>query len=362
MKPLVSVALVVCNVDRFLAESIDSILRQTFTEFEFIIVDFGSSDKSVAIVASYAAKDDRIKFREIPHCGLAEARNTACFLAQGRYIAIMDADDISVENRLLWQVDFMEKHSEVGVLGGITEWIDATGKPIRIENLPTEDRQIKSALASSCPFRQPTVLIRREAFAVVGGYRGAFAPAEDYDLWLRIADHYQFANLDQVVLKYRVHPYQVSFRKRKEQALSVLAARVSASSRRRGSPDPFDSIDEITPAALVASGVSEVTQQTALASEFLCWIRNMIDAGEYAVALNVAIEMLDSADWKHVERWQIANLRLLAARLYWKQKRFAKSFLVASHAMVARPITIGRPLKALVGRLRSFTTPPAALE
>src|ERR1700751_330870 len=91
--PVVSVAMAVCNVGRFLAESIESVLAQTFSDFEFIIVDFGSTDKSKAIAASYAGKDSRIKVYEIPVCGLAEARNAACSHARGRYIAVMDADD-----------------------------------------------------------------------------------------------------------------------------------------------------------------------------------------------------------------------------------------------------------------------------
>src|SRR6266849_7989485 len=100
-RPLVSVAMVVCNVDRFLAEAIESILNQTFGDFEFIILDFGSTDRSKSIISEYASKDRRIKFQTIPRCGLAEARNAGCSLAQGRYIAIMDADDIAVTDRLM---------------------------------------------------------------------------------------------------------------------------------------------------------------------------------------------------------------------------------------------------------------------
>src|SRR6516225_9438340 len=87
-KPIVSVVMVVCNVERFLAEAIESILAQTFRDFEFIIIDYGSSDRSRSIISSLAAKDKRIKLHEIPHCILPEARNAGCFLAQGQYIAL----------------------------------------------------------------------------------------------------------------------------------------------------------------------------------------------------------------------------------------------------------------------------------
>src|ERR1700688_2996712 len=98
-KPLVSVVMVVCNVERFLAEAIESILAQTFRDFEFVIVDYGSTDRSKIIISSFAAKDKRIKLHEIPNCSLPEARNAGSFLAQGKYIAVIDADNISLPER-----------------------------------------------------------------------------------------------------------------------------------------------------------------------------------------------------------------------------------------------------------------------
>jgi glycosyltransferase involved in cell wall biosynthesis len=354
--PLISVVMVVCNADRFLAEAIESILSQTFGEFEFIIVDFGSTDKSRSIISSYAAMDRRVKFHTMSNCALPEARNAGCFLAQGRYIAIMDADDVSVRDRLKWEFEFMEEHPEFGLVGGATDWVDATGRSLRIDHLPTEDHEIRAALESRCPFCQSTVLIRREAFTLVGGYRVVFAQAEDYDLWLRIAEHFKCANLKQVVLKYRIHPYQISIRKRAQQTLCILVAQVAASSRRKGITDPLCSVEEITPAVLARMGVSEAKQQIAAASEYLVWIRTMYTAGEYSVALKAAIEVLQSP-WEHMERWQIADLRLIAARLYWKQGRFASSLLTAGHAFVTRPIMLGRPVKLMLRWFQSRTAP-----
>jgi hypothetical protein len=358
-KPLVSVVMVVCNVDRFLAESIESILGQTFREFEFIIVDFGSTDKSKEIISSYAAKDSRIRLHEIPHCGLAEARNAGCLLARGQYIAIMDADDISLPERLMCEVEFMEKLPEVGVVGGAVEWIDAIGTSLANSALPyaatfhrpTGNCELQSALLRYCPFWQQSVLMRTEAFVLVGGYRAAFAQAEDYDLWLRISEHFEMANLKQVVLKYRVHPHQVSVRKRKQQTLCILAAQASAASRRNGQPDPLDSVEAVTPAVLVGLGVSEAQQQPALATEYRGWIQTMCAAGEWSAALNAAIEMLRSSDWKYVERRTLADMRLETAHLYWKNNRHFRSIITAGHAVITRPMVAGRPLKSLLRRL-----------
>ncbi|MGC2332011.1 MAG: glycosyltransferase [Candidatus Acidiferrales bacterium] len=352
-KPEVSVVMVVCNVDRFLGEAIESILGQTFKQFEFIIVDFGSTDDSKAIVSNYAARDGRIKLHEIPHCGLAEARNVAGFLARGRYIALMDADDVSLPARLMQEVEFMDRHPEVGVLGGAKEWIDATGRRLFVNGDPTDDREIRSALCTRCAFCQPTVLVRREAFVGVGGYRPPFAPAEDYDLWLRLAEHFQLANLKQVVLRYRIHPHQVSFRKRRQQTLSVLAAQVSATSRKSGNLDPLDGVGEITPALLTRLGVPAARQHTAFASDCRDWIRNMYLAGEYSVALEAALEILQSPDVAGAEARQIADLWLAAARLHRKQKQYAKSLLAIARAVRTRPVLVARPLGQLLRRLES---------
>ncbi len=349
--PLVSVTMVVCNVERFLSEAIESILCQTFTNFEFVIVDFGSTDNSKTIISRYAAKDRRLRFYEIPHCGLAEARNAASSLGRGKYIAVMDADDVALPGRLSAEVDFMEKHPDAGVVGGATEWIDASGTGWGIHECPTEDQEIRSALPLYHPFFHPALLMRREAFELTGGYRSAFAPAEDYDLTMRMSELYKCANLKQVVLKYRIHTYQLSLQKRSKQTFGKLAARASALSRARGGPDPWNTIEEITPESLSEQGIPQSEQQREVALDRYQWIRNMCSVGEDSLALTAANEMLHSES-EHVDRWLIADVRLLAARLYWRQGKLTKSCLAAVQVLMMRPIIVGRPIKQLLGRFQ----------
>jgi hypothetical protein len=360
-KPLVSVVMIVCNYGRFLAEAIESILGQTFRDFEFLIVDYGSTDESKSIAASFAAKDSRINLHEIPNCSLPEARNAGCFLAQGKYIAIIDADDISLPERLMWQVEFMERHPGVGLLGGAREWFDSKNRPLFVPGEPTADDAIRAALAVRCPISQTTVMIRSEAFALVGGYRSAFLQAEDYDLFLRISEHFQCANLKQVVAKFRVHAHQVSIAKHSQQALCALAAQVSSASRRAGKPDPINSAEEITPALLSRLGISAATLQTALASRCSQWVRNMCLAGEHSVALREVAEFLRSSDLVHAERRLVADLWLVAAWLHWKQKEFFDSLLALVNALMVRPVVAGRPLKRLFEHLEllRWQRPPA---
>jgi hypothetical protein len=352
-RPLVSVAMVVCNVDRFLRESIESILRQTFIEFEFIIVDFGSTDTSKAVISSFATNDDRVKFHETPHCGLAEARNIACSLASGKYIAIMDADDVALPNRLSAEVDFMEKHPDVGVVGGATEWIDAVGRRWGVHECLTEDSEIKSALPLYHPFYHPALLIRRQAFNLVGCYRSAFAPAEDYDLTMRISERYRCANLKQVVLQYRIHTRQLSVQNRRKQTLCKLAVQASALLRKTGRPDPFDAIGEITPPLLAGLGIAHTQQQQEVALDRYQWMRNVSSVGEHDLALKAALEMLQS-DLEHIDRWLIADVRLLAARMYWRQRQLARSCMIGAHAFIMRPTIGGRPAKQLLRAFRRF--------
>jgi hypothetical protein len=345
----VSVAMPVCNVERFLAESIESVLGQTFTGFEFIIVDFGSTDKSRAIVANVAAKHNRIRAYEIPNCVLAEGRNASCSHARGRYVAVMDADDVCLPERLKWEVDFMEANPEVGLVGGATDWIDSMGRSLGLHDFPTEDREIKLALETRFPFCHPTILMRHVVFEEVGGYRKPFVFAHDYDLGVRVAERFRCANLKQVVLKYRIHPQQVSLGRQQQQTLCRLAAQASAAFRKSGKPDPLDSAEQITPAMLVAFGAPEDRQRSIVAADRRNWIRTMTAAGEYSAALQAALDLLH-ADHAGVEAWQIADLHLTMAQVYWKQGEFLSSLASVCRAVARRPLIVGRPLRGLFRR------------
>lgn len=353
-KPLVSVVMVVRNVERFLPEAIESVLDQTFRDFEFIIVDFGSADKSKEIAGSYAGKDSRIRLGEIPPSSYIEAKIAACLLPTGRYIAIQDADDVSLPNRLQDEVNFMEKHPGVGLLGGAVRWIDAQGQSLRtVDDYPTEDDKIRAVLKERNPFWHPTVLMLREAYVRAGGYRLPSAPSDDYDLWLRISEHYQCANLKQVVLKYRIHSQQLSLRQRNQQILCALAARASVSLRAAGKPDPMNVVHQVTPALLVEMGVSEAKQKKALAEGYLYWIKQIYAAGEYAAVVDAAAEMIQLCDGG-VEPRLISDVHVIVAKAYWKQKKLLPSFFSVARAVLARPGVVARPLKPLFRLLGSL--------
>jgi hypothetical protein len=351
---LVSVVMVICNVERFLGQAIESVLHQTFRDFEFIIVDFGSTDRSRDIAAGYAATDSRIKLSEIPPCSYIEAKIAACSLPNGRYIAIQDADDVSLPDRLKSEVDFMEKHPEVGLLGGAVEWIDSQGNFLNSDpDYPTEDQQIRQELRVRNTFWHPTVLMAKEAFVRVGGYRVAFSQSDDYDLWLRITEHYQCANLKQKVLYYRIHPHQLSLRKRTDQILCALAAQAAAALREEGRPDPLNSAKEVTPALLAEMGVSEAQQGKALADGYVGYINNIYGAGGYSAVPEAAAEMFQVCGREFLDPRIACDMHILCAKAYWKQGKIVPSLLSIGRAARARPRVVGRPFKPLFRLLGS---------
>lgn len=352
-KPLVSVVMVIRDVERYLAEAIESILDQTLRDFEFIIVDFGSTDRSKDIAGSYAESDERVKLSEIAPCSYIEAKVAACALPNGRYIAIQDADDVSLPDRLRSEVEFLETHPEAGFVGGAVQWIDSQGRPLASTNdYPTEDDEIRKELRIRNPFWHPTMLMLKEAFVRVGGYRAVFIQSDDYDLWLRISEHYQCANLKQKVLNYRIHPQQLSFRKRKDQILCALAAQAAASLRKKGKQDPLDLAKEITPGLLAQMGVSEAVQKRSLATGYFGYIKQMFEAGGYAAVPEAVAEMLHVCEGAYLEPRLISDLHILSSRALWKQRKVMSSVLSVAQAIHARPRVLGRPLRLLLQRLR----------
>ncbi len=127
-EPLVSVVMSVYNGERFLREAIESILSQTFRDFEFIIVNDGSTDGTAGILNSYALSDSRVRVFEQENMGQCASDNRGCSLARGKYIARMDSDDVSMRDRLERQIAFLENHEKVGLLGGAVEIIDDRGR------------------------------------------------------------------------------------------------------------------------------------------------------------------------------------------------------------------------------------------
>lgn len=209
--PLVSVQMPVFNGAEHLVESIESILSQTLSDFEFIIIDDGSSDESLEILQRYAASDSRIRLFSRENRGLSATQYELVTLARGEFIAQLDQDDIALPNRLELQVDFLNKNSAVVCVGGSYQLIDGVGRYLTTMRLPAENSEIQAAnLQGHCALHHPSTMMRRQAVEDVGSYDIGYNAAADFDLWLRLGEVGQLANLDSVILKYRLHEKSVS--------------------------------------------------------------------------------------------------------------------------------------------------------
>lgn len=209
--PLISVLMPVHNAERFLVQAIESILTQTYRDFEFLIVDDGSTDRSLSILQRYAAKDSRIHLISRANTGHVIALNQLLEIAQGEYIARMDADDIALPERFQRQIEFLQQHPRVVCVGGWHDLIDHRGRLITCLPLPVSNDEIQqAALAGHGSICHPCAMIRRSALLAVGGYNINMTPAEDLDLWLRLGELGQLANLPEPLLQYRIHLKSVS--------------------------------------------------------------------------------------------------------------------------------------------------------
>ena len=219
--PRVTVLMAVRDGGLHLEEAVRSVIAQSFSDWEFVVVDDGSADATAAILERHRRADARIRVVPQAPLGLAESLNRGLRLARGAYVARMDADDVCSPDRLAVQVAAMDAHPEVGVCGS---WIETfgMGKPA-IRCYPLDDASIRSWMLFESVLAHPSVMIRREVLERHGlAYDGTMPHAEDYDLWVRAARVTKLANVPQVLLRYREHPQQVV---RRHEALKRQTAR-----------------------------------------------------------------------------------------------------------------------------------------
>lgn len=256
--PRVSVVMPVHNGQQYLALAIESILQQTFRDFEFFIVNDGSTDHSEEIIQSYAARDPRIVALKSVKRGLAEALNTGCRAARADYVARMDCDDIARPDRFARQVEWLDQHPDVAVLGGAAQLIDAEGRPLSELRYKPEGDSLKNALSSRSCVIHPSVMMRKAILRKVGLYRESCAPAEDYDLWSRVADSHVVMNLPgAVLLDFRMHDGQVSQTKRRRQLVIAMAVQRAAIIRRHTGTDPLAKYADVDDMAARDLGITD---------------------------------------------------------------------------------------------------------
>ena len=227
--PRISCLLPVYNGEAFLEEAIKSILGQTFTDFELVVVDDGSTDSTPAILAALAAKDPRVRIVRQANGGIVAALNAGLAACRGEYVARMDADDIALPHRFQFQLDYLDAHPGCVLVGGVAKSLKSDGS---IGGRTTGGRHQRTDLTCFPPkiavSMHPLITVRREALLKVGGYRSDFPHAEDYDLFIRLSKLGGIDNPDEDVLIYRRHEGAISLKHLETQERSAAMAEMDA--------------------------------------------------------------------------------------------------------------------------------------
>lgn len=220
--PKVSVLLPVYNAESYVAEAVESVLNQSFSDFELIILDDGSTDSSSTIVAGLS--DPRIKYVRSTNVGLTKVLNKGLKMADGEYIARMDADDISDPARFGRQVDFLNRNPQVAAVGCWWKVISSSGSVVAEKTAPTGAVRIKAQFLNSAPILHSAAMFRRASVLEVDGYDETFTYAQDRDLFLRLLAHWDLAVIPEFLFFYRINPNSITLSREIEQKAYSLKA------------------------------------------------------------------------------------------------------------------------------------------
>lgn len=224
--PLVSVAMVAYNAERFISESIEGVLAQTHSNLELVVIDDGSQDETATIVRAFSGADPRVRLHELPvNRGIPIARAASLELAQGTYFAINDSDDISRPDRLERQVELLESNPDVALCGSNLTIIGESGQPVGYRTYPESSSLILRRALRTCPVHNSSACARTESLRAIGGYDTGLELCEDYDLWLRLLSTQRAVNIQEALVSYRLSSDQSIQRRLKPLMNSAQAVR-----------------------------------------------------------------------------------------------------------------------------------------
>lgn len=240
-KPLVSVVVPVFNAERIIKKSIESILSQTLKDFELIIVNDASIDKTSEIVSSYAKKDKRIRLINNDHnLKIAHSLNIGVSSTKAEFVARMDADDIALPQRLETQYLFLKTHPKVAIVGTNISIVDENEKTIWKREYPTQSKDLKKIMLRYSPFAHPTVMFRKKIFQKFGGYDPQMIPCEDIDFWFKVGAKYDFGNIPKALLKYSLSSASGSHYNLKDTELLGFKIKINAIRKLGYRPSIYD--------------------------------------------------------------------------------------------------------------------------
>lgn len=291
--PKITVVMSTFNRENFLPKSIESVLRQTYRDFEFIIIDDGSSDASVDVIHSY--KDERIRLiRNEKNLGIVRSVNNGIHLAKGEYIVRMDSDDICLAHRFKRQVDFMESHPAVVVCGS---WVVTFGRQRELWRYPVGHDEIFCHLLFDSTLAQSSTILRKSFLKEQAIYYDEnFSIAEDYDLWTRVAQHKgRLANIPEELLKYRLHPENIATKEK--QRMIILADQIRK--RQLLNLGLTISKEDVDVHSKIARGLPDCSKEFFKDAEN--WLLKILDANdEKQIYEKEALKKVLTSKWLHL--------------------------------------------------------------
>jgi glycosyltransferase involved in cell wall biosynthesis len=291
--PLISVLMTVYNGERYLEESVGSVLRQDMEDFELVVVDDGSTDRTSVILEKLAMQDQRLRLRHQSNRGIPKSSNEGLAMCRGQYIARLDSDDVAKPDRLRRQLEYLQQHDVVGA-GSSFDLIDARGRFLTVLKPPEEDAEIQRlTLAGHGAICHPTSMIRRDALDKIGGYDEHFDLATDLDLWLRLGEVGKLANIPLSLTQYRVHPDSVSEQRGQQQRAFARQA-CERAWKRRDSEGTFEAEDLWRPS-------EDRLSKHTYALQYGWWAFN---SGERSTALVYGCKAVASQPWNK-ESWRL---------------------------------------------------------
>ncbi len=348
----VSVVLPVYNAEQFVVEAVESILGQSLTALELVVIDDGSTDRSPTLLANLAARDPRIRLISRENRGLTRSLNEGLDLATADYVAIMNADDISLPDRLAKQAAFLDVHPQVAAVGTQTRLISGDRSLGPVTRLPESPDAVRAFLPKASPLAHPSVMLRRPLVLAIGGYRPQMEPAEDYDLWLRLAEHHDLANLPDVLLEYRVHAGQSTAKACESVALATLIAQAASKRRATGSPDPVAGRAAIDRGLAIELGISEAALARHTIDTTLSRAESILTSGGPAQAARESLGALEGHPLvAGAPKFFAAAGRWLEGRILMSQGRHAVAVPLLVQAAVAEPAFRSRLAGAIERRV-----------
>jgi glycosyltransferase involved in cell wall biosynthesis len=261
--PKISVIMAVYNSEKFLSEAIESVLNQTSGDFEFLIIDDCSTDNSLKIIEEYRKKDNRIVLiKNKKNLGRPKTRNKGLKIAKGKYIAILDSDDISLPERFKIQYDFLEKNKDIFLLGTRALQIDEFGSTRSISKTITDEKILREKLIEKNQIYHPSIMFRNSGKYF---YREKFLYSQDYDFFLLLlSEGKRILNIPDILIQYRINPQGVSWNKNSKQKLFALQANRFYKQRLKFGKDKYN---KFNPKDILKIDVNDLTDITILDSE-----------------------------------------------------------------------------------------------